>query len=116
MKQFMLLFKGGDETWDAKSPEEQQEHMKHWMEWIDEKAQEDKYVGGERLYPQVNIIHPGAEKVTDRSLAEAKEVVGGYIIIKAKTFDEATQFAKRCPGLHWDSYVEVREVWPDDVE
>ncbi|MBQ4822617.1 YciI family protein [Aquimarina sp. MMG016] len=115
MKQFMLLFKGGDELWDSKSPEEQETHMQHWIEWIDEIAKKEQYLGGERLYPGGNTVLPGGTKVTDRPLTEAKELVGGYIIVKANTLDEATQMAKGCPGLQWESSVEVREVWPDEV-
>lgn len=112
MKEFMLLFKGGDDVWDAKSPEEQEIHMQHWQEWIGEIAQQEKYVGGERLYPHVNTVQPGGTKVTDRFFVEAKEIIGGYIIVKADTLDEATEMAKGCPGLQWESSVEVREVWP----
>ncbi|AXT56064.1 hypothetical protein J8L88_13380 [Aquimarina sp. MMG015] len=115
MKQFMLLFKGGDDVWDAKSEEEQNAHMEKWMQWIGQMAEEEKYVGGERLYPAVKTIHPGGTKITDRSFAEAKELVGGYITVLAETLDEATEMAKGCPGLLWESSVEVREVWPDDV-
>ncbi|MBQ0735940.1 YciI family protein [Aquimarina celericrescens] len=114
MKEFMFLFKGGDEVWDSKSPEEQQKHMQHWQQWIDEMGQQEKFVGGERLYPHGNTIHPGSMKVTDRPLTESKELVGGYLVVKADTLDEATQMAKGCPGLLWESHVEVREIWPED--
>ncbi|MDY8137791.1 YciI family protein [Aquimarina sp. 2201CG5-10] len=113
MKQFMFLFKGGDEVWDTKSPEQQQEHMQHWQKWIGEIAQQEKFVGGERLYPHGNTIHPGGTKITDRPLAESKELVGGYIVVKAETIEEATEIAKGCPGLQWESSLEVREVWPE---
>ncbi len=112
MKQFMFLFKGGDEVWDNKSPEEQDIHMQHWQEWIGKIAEQEKYIGGERLHPHGNTIHPGGVKVTDRPLTEAKEIVGGYIIVKANTLEEATEMAKGCPGLQWESSLEVREVWP----
>ncbi len=112
MKQFMFLFKGGDDVWDAKTPKEQEEHMQHWYQWIDEITEKNKYVGGERLYPHGNTLTDGGGKVTDRPLTEAKELIGGYIVVKADSLDEATQMAKGCPGLQWESDVEVREVWP----
>ena len=115
MKQFMFLFKGGDQVWEAKSEEEQQGHMQQWKEWMEQLTQQEKLLGGERLYTNGNTIHPGSKKVTDRPLTEAKELVGGYLLVKASTLDEATEMAKGCPGLLWESYVEVREVWPEDV-
>ncbi len=114
MKQFVFLFKGGDDLWESKSQKEQEEHMQDWMQWIDGIAKQDKYLGGERLYPHGKTILPGGVKVTDRPLSEAKEVLGGYIVVKSDTLEEATEMAKGCPGLLWESSVEVREVWPDD--
>jgi len=115
MKQFMFLFKGGDELWDSKSQEEQEKHMGQWMEWIGGIEKQGKYKGGERLFPGVSTILPGGTKVTDRPLTEAKEVIGGYITVTAETLVEAIEMGKGCPGLHWESSVEVREIWPEDV-
>lgn len=39
----------------------------------------------------------GAETVTDGPYAEAKEVVGGYWLIQARSRDEAVEWARRCP-------------------
>lgn len=114
MKEFMFLFRGGDEVWDTKSSKEQQEHMQHWQQWIGEMAQQEKFMSGERLHTKGNTIHPGGVKVTDRPLTEGKELVGGYLLIKADSLAEATKMAKGCPGLQWDSYVEVRETWPEN--
>ncbi|MEW7291251.1 YciI family protein [Aquimarina sp. 2304DJ70-9] len=114
MKQFIFLFKGGDEAWDSKSQKEQEEHMQRWQQWIGGIAEQEKFLGGERLYPNGNTIHPGGTKVTDRPLTETKELVGGYIAVHAATLEEATEMAKGCPGLQWESSVEVREVWPEN--
>lgn len=110
----MLIFKGGDTVWDSKSTEEQQTHMQGWQQWIGSMAEQGKFIGGERLYPHGSTIHPGGSKVTDRPLAEAKELVGGYLLVKANSLEEAIDMAKGCPGLQWESSVEVREVWPEN--
>jgi hypothetical protein len=39
----------------------------------------------------------GATTVTDGPFAEAKEVVGGYWLIQARSKEEALEWAKRCP-------------------
>ncbi len=41
---------------------------------------------------------------------EAKEVVGGYWIIEAKSKEEAVEWAKRCPAAEGD-VIEVRQVY-----
>src|SRR5262249_17832883 len=50
----------------------------------------------------------GAATVTDGPYAEAKEVVGGYWLIQARSKDEAVEWAKRCPCQ--GCRIEVRRV------
>jgi hypothetical protein len=57
----------------------------------------------------VSFDAEGVKAVTDGPFAEAKEVVGGYWIIQARSKDEAVEWAKRCPGR--DCRIEVRRVF-----
>ena len=75
-------------------------------------------------------LHPPAEgasvgfadgkvTVTDGPFAEAKEVVGGYWVIQARSKEEAVEWASRCPGEN--CRIEVRRVFemedfPQDVQ
>ncbi|HYC82555.1 MAG TPA: YciI family protein [Solirubrobacterales bacterium] len=50
----------------------------------------------------------GATTVTDGPYTEAKEVVGGYWVIRARSKEEAVEWARRCPCQ--DCRIEVRRV------
>jgi hypothetical protein len=55
----------------------------------------------------------GKQTVLDGPFAEAKEVVGGYAIIQAKSVEEAAQWASRFLAIHgdeWDIAAEIRQV------
>lgn len=57
--------------------------------------------------------------VADGPFAEAKEVVGGYWLIQARSKEEAVEWASRCPGEN--CAIEVRRVFemedfPQDVQ
>ena len=61
----------------------------------------------------------GKTRVTDGPFAEAKEMIGGYWMIQAKSKEEAVEWAKRAPMLDGD-IIEVRQVheiseFPEDV-
>ena len=61
----------------------------------------------------------GKPKVTDGPFTEAKEVIGGYWMIQAKSKEEAVGWARRCPAADGD-VIEVRQVFemtdfPPDV-
>jgi hypothetical protein len=51
----------------------------------------------------------GKPKVTDGPFAEAKEVLGGYWMIKVGSRQEAIDWASRCPGSD-NEVIEVRQV------
>jgi hypothetical protein len=62
----------------------------------------------------------GTPAVTDGPFAEAKEIVGGYWMIQAKSKDDAVAWARRIPAAEGD-VVEVRQVYemsdfPEDVQ
>ena len=52
----------------------------------------------------------GKAKVTDGPFTEAKEVIGGYWMIEAKSKEEAVGWARRCPAADGD-VIEVRQVF-----
>jgi hypothetical protein len=43
-----------------------------------------------------------------------KESIGGYIIVRAKSIDEAAELSKDCPILEMNGNVEVRPIVPMD--
>ncbi len=63
----------------------------------------------------------GTVTTTDGPFAEAKEVVGGYSIIEARSHEEAVAGARRVIELHrefwpsWEGSVEIRRITePED--
>ena len=53
----------------------------------------------------------GADGVVDGPLVEAKEIIGGYMIVAAENLEEAITVASECPGLvRPGSGVWVREI------
>jgi hypothetical protein len=67
------------------------------------------------------VSFPGGKAtVTDGPFTEAKEIIGGYWLIQAKSKEEAVQWASRCPAADGDT-IEVRQVYemadfPPDVQ
>jgi hypothetical protein len=48
--------------------------------------------------------------MTDGPYAEAKDLIGGYTVISAKSLDEATEIARGCPFLPVGGTVKIRPV------
>jgi len=110
MKDFMFIIRGGDEHLEGQSPEYMQEHMAKWQVWMGGLAEKGLLVGGQPLEKPGKTLIDNGTKIIDRPLAEGKELVGGYIIVKANTLDEGVELAKGCPGLPEGCTMEVREI------
>lgn len=50
------------------------------------------------------------EGETDGPFVEAKEIIGGFMIISADCMDKAVEIARESPGVFPGSSVEVREI------
>jgi hypothetical protein len=58
-------------------------------------------------------LRGGKLSTTDGPFAEAKEVIGGYAILEAKSMQEAIDLTKRFLRVHgeeWDIECEVRQL------
>lgn len=112
MKEFMLIYRGGDPNWQENTSKEDFEaSMKRWGEWMGMlTAKEQLVTGGSPLvYSGKNVTKDGV--VTDIASSELKELVSGYSIVKVTDIDEATAIAKECPIFQYPGVtVQVREV------
>ena len=105
MSEFTFLFRGRD---TAASPEQMQKTMEKWLEWFKELGLNIKDPG--HPLEQTGKVLKSKKNVTDGPYAEAKDVVGGYIIVEAKDLDHAAELAKGCPIFDVGGSVEVRPV------
>ena len=94
------------------SPEEMQKNMEAWGTWIKGLAEKGKFVSGEPLGKESKVIKGTKKVVTDGPFAEAKELVGGYLIVNAADINEAAELAKGCPIYDVNGVTEVRDIHP----
>jgi hypothetical protein len=114
MKDFMLIFRNSvreQENFINQSPEEMDKEMQLWQKWMEKLAANGNVGEGNPLMPEGKVIRGTKQFVTDGPYIEGKDLVGGYMIIKAKDLAQATQLSLDCPHLAFnDSTVEVREI------
>lgn len=97
------------------SPEQIQIWMKQTMDWIGGIAAQNKFSGGNGLpFDDAKVVRSN-KLVTNGPFGDIKETIGGYVIVKADSVDEAVEFAKQCPILQGEgNTVEVRKIAKDD--
>lgn len=110
MKEFLFLFRNENHGNNPQSPDAMQQNLEKWTEWLKQLTQEGKLNGGQPLENTGKVVSGTAKKITDGPFAEGKEIIGGYLLIKADSLDEAVSISKDCPIFENDGSVEVREI------
>ena len=105
----MLIFRHQDGSKIA-SPEQMQIWMQQTMDWLGGIADKGKFEGkGDGLvFDGAKVVHHN-NLVTNGPFGEIKETLGGYVVVKADSIDEAVEFAKGSPILQGEgNTIEVR--------
>jgi hypothetical protein len=110
MGRFLFIYRGGNDEYAKMSPEEMQQNMNQWGNWIREALQKGWMVDpGDALTPEGKVVST-RKIVTDGPFVESKEVLGGYSVVQADSLAAAAELAKGCPALLTGGKVEVRPL------
>ena len=108
MSDFAYFFRGRD---TSASPEQMQKTMEKWVAWFRELGAKGVIKDQGNPLENTGAVVRGKQKVViDGPYAEAKDVVGGYIVVQAADLAEAVELSKGCPIFEIDGSVEVRPI------
>jgi hypothetical protein len=111
MKEFLLLFRQPSFDHSQSTPEQMQAHFKRWQDWVGNIAAQGKLVGAPQRLTQEGKVLKAGGVITDGPFVEIRERLGGFIVIKSDTLDEAVTLAHGCPVLDASGSVEVRPAF-----
>jgi len=107
--EYLVLSRG---QWDPScSREEIQRAIDDFYVWIERMVEDGAMKRGRRLAVQGKLVSKGI--VTDGPYSEAKEVIGGYWFIIAKSLDAAARLASGNPCLRCGLSYEIRPFDPE---
>ena len=111
MTEFVFLFRVGEQqNREAMgTPARAQESLQAWMDWVRElEANGHLQDPGQPLDGTGKVVQR-ADAVTDGPFVESKDIVAGFMVVRARDMDQAVELARGCPMLPVGS-VEVRPV------
>ena len=104
----LLRNKPGQPGKAGPSPEQMQRIFAGYNAWK-EKFKTQILDMGDKLNSDGRVVT--ASGVADGPFVEAKEVVGGYMIVSAENFDGAVEVVKACPAVNVPGVsLEIREM------
>jgi hypothetical protein len=113
MDSYLLLLHEDPSQYAAMSPTEMQALIERYRQWSQKMAQAGRLVGGEKLADEGGKrVRAGATGplVSDGPFAESKDVIGGYFVIQAQSYDEAVKLVADCPHLRGGNAIQLRRI------
>lgn len=111
MAKFLILARGTGEAYKHLSPQEMQQVIQKYMTWSEEMRKSGRLLHGEKLREGGQVVRGvnGQVTVTDGPFAESKEILGGFWMVEAASYEQIQRDLANHPHLRAGS-LEVREV------
>ena len=110
-RKYLVLFRSqptGARAQSGPSPEQMQQMFAAYKTWM-EKFKDDILDTGDKLKSDGRVVT--ASGVADGPFVETKEVVGGFMIVSAESYDGAVAVVRACPAAHAPgALLEIREL------
>jgi hypothetical protein len=110
---FLVLIKATKDSEAGVHPEEKA--IMEMMRFNEEMVKAGVLLDAGGLYPSSQgkriRVAGKSQQITDGPFTEIKELIGGYFMMQANSFDEVMEWMKRCPGLREDgAELEIRRL------
>jgi len=115
MREYVLLMYENPSGFAGLSAAEMGKVIEEYVEWRRNLVEEKRFTGGNKLKDEGGrelMSVNGQIRVAQGSYAGAKEVLGGYFLIKADNYEQAVEICKGCPHLRFGGRIELREIDP----
>lgn len=107
--EYMMVLRNTD--WDeGLSVDQVAETMEKYNAWFERLLAQEIIAGGRPLLAGGRVVELAGKGLVDGPFVESKEVIGGYIVIRAASLEEAAEIAKTFPPLERGVKIELREL------
>jgi len=113
MESYLVLLHRSATARRELSPDEIQDIIGKYRAWGQRLRNAGRIQGGNKLEDGTGRVMrgKGAEvRISDRPFTETKDVIGGYYLIQAESYQEAVDLCRDCPHLEYGSGIEIRRI------
>lgn len=110
MKNFLILIREDIARLKEQDERESQAEIEAYSRWVEKLSETGNYLSGEPLEPAGLYMNP-EQVVMEGPFIESKEVITGYILIKANSLEEAQSLASTCPVFEYGGGLELRPIF-----
>ena len=113
MESYILLLRQTEAARPQLSPEEIQAIIAKYKAWGERLRDAGRIAGGNKLEDGTGRMMRGTGaqvRISDGPFTETKDVIGGFYILKAASYEEAVDLCRDCPHLEYGGGIEIRRV------
>jgi hypothetical protein len=117
MNQYLILLHDQKDFGAEMSADDIQRVIGEYVAWSERMRASGKLVGGQKLHDGEGKIlreRNGKATLTDGPFSEGKEVVGGYFLVQAETYEEALSLCADNPHTKYGGTLELRRIEKHD--
>lgn len=107
MPKYMCLMRSAPQEREAPSPAQMQEMFAAFTAWKEKFQRQIVDLGG-KLEGGGKVLTTAG--VTDGPFVEMKEIIGGYMVLSADSYEGAIAIARESPGFFPGASLEIREI------
>ena len=113
MPEFIILPYDKPDDFVELSPQEIEAIIRKYVDWTDRLKTKGRLVEHSKLVDGEGRVLRGAGPkldVTDGPFAETREIVGGFWIVEAPSYDEVVRWCHDCPHLEFGGTLSIRAL------
>jgi len=112
MKEFLLLIRSEGDCSEKMAPDVHKVHFQKVVQYIDNLKTAGKLISAQPLTMSGSIMQGKGATFKDGPFIETKEVIAGYFLFRANSYEEAKEIAKAHPILEDEptTRIELREI------
>jgi hypothetical protein len=110
MSSYLILLHESDAMPEL-SPEEMQEVISRYKAWGQRIRASGNYLSSGKLESTGRVLRgePGKVRINDGPFTETKDVLGGYYLVQAETYEQAADLCHDSPHLNFGA-IEIRRI------
>lgn len=115
MPRFLLVLRGDPDRWRHRPAVEIDALIREFESWAGRLMGDSRFLDGKKLADaegRVLVREGDTVKVTDGPFGETKELVGGFHLIEADSYEDAVELCRDHPELGIGGSVEIRRLDP----
>lgn len=119
MPTFMVLLRDDPSSWAKYTPEQMMKVLEKYMAWGMKMHEQGRIVAGNKLADEGGKTMRKEGKgvrVVDGPFAETKDVIGGFYLLTADSYDHCVDLLRDHPHLEHGQVIDVRATDPNPQE